>query len=298
MKAEERKELETNSLATGVQKLLDRTKTGRLVNPYIVVVILAVGLGGGLWWYLSSEGKKLGSRQWADLSQLSKTASPTTLTEFANTNKDSSAARAARLDAARIQLGQDGIGKLNLRDRELRGKAVENVEKAREELLKLADEYKGDATMQASCLLAAAEGELALVGVPAGADGKGSRGSVTKAAELYRKVAEAVGDKSSAAEPFKKRADDLVAKKDEIERLGDTLNRLVNPPAVFPPFPTTPGGPTPGGPKLPDGPIPTPKPPEGVGPTAPATITPPPVTPTTGKGPAPTPSPPTPSTKK
>ena len=304
MKAEERKELETNSLAAGARKLIDRAKTGRFVNPYAVAVVLAVGLGGGLWWYLSAENRKIGSRQWADLTLVSKTNSQTNLEDFAKSNKDSAAARAARLDAARIQLGQEGIGKLNVRDRELRGKAVENVEKARDELLKLADEYKGDPTMQATCLLSAAEGELALVGIPKGADGKDYRGSVAKAAELYKKVAEVVGDKSPVAEQYKKRADELVAKKDEIERLGDTLNRLVSPPTVFPPFPT-PGGPTPGGPKLPEGPIPTPKPPEGVGPKAPETITPPPITPTTpttNKGPAPTPPPaappPTASTKK
>jgi hypothetical protein len=300
MKAEERKELETNALAAGAQKLLARAKSGRLVNPYVVAVVLAVALGVGLWLYLSSENRKLGSKQWADLTLMSKTNSQKNLEEFANDHKDSAAARAARLDAARIQLGQEGIGKLNVRDRELRGKAVENVEKARDELLKLADEYKGDPTMQTTCLLAAAEGELALVGIPKTADSKDYRGSVTRAADLYRKAAEAIGDKTPAAEPFKKRADELVAKKDEIERLGDTLNRLVNPPAVFPAFPT-PGGPTPGGPKLPDGPITPPKPPEGVGPKAPETITPPPVTPSTpstNKGPAPTAPAPTPSTKK
>lgn len=303
MKAEERKELETNSLAAGMQRLVDRTKTGRLVNPYVVAVVLAIALGAGLWWYLSSEGKKLSSRQWADLEQVVKTNSQVNLEDFAKSNKDSAAARAARLNAARMQLGQEGIGKLNLRDRELRAKAVENVEKARDELVKLADEYKGDTTMQATCLLSAAEGELALVGIPKGTDGRDYRGSVDRAAELYRKVAEAVGDKSPPAEQYKKRADELVAKKDEIERLGESLNRLVSPPAVFP-FPTTPGGQTPGGPKLPDGPIPTPKPPEGTGPTAPNTVTPP-----TGKAPAPAPAtpptnkapektPPTPSTKK
>jgi len=294
MKADERKELETNSLAAGVQKLVARTKTGRLVNPYVVAVALAVVLGAGLWYYLSTEGKKLTSRQWADLEQVVKTNSQVNLEDFAKSNKDSAAARAARLDAARIQLGPEGIGKLNLRDREARGKAVENVEKARDELQKLADEYKGDPTMQATCLLAAAEGELALVGIPKGTDGRDYRGSVSKAADLYREVAKVVGDKSPVAEQYKKRADELVAKKDEIERLGESLNRLVSPPAVFP-FPSTPGGPTPNAPKLPDGPIPTPKPPEGTGPAAPSTVT-PPTTPTTNKGP--TPAPATPPTNK
>jgi hypothetical protein len=296
MKAEDRKELETNSLAAGMHRFVERTKTGRLVNPYVLAVALAVALGAGLWWYLSSEGKKLSSRQWAQLEEVVRTNSQVNLEDFAKSNKDSAAARAARLDAARIQIGPEGIGKMNLRDRELRGKAVENVEKARDELLKLADEYKGDPTMQATCLLTAAEGELALVGLPKGTDGKDSRGSVATAADLYRKVADLLGDKSPAAEQYKKRADDLVARKDEIERLGESLNRLVSPPAVFP-FPTTPGGPTPGGPKLPDGPIPTPKPPDGVGPTPPSTVT-PPTTPATNKGPAPAPTPPTPTTKK
>lgn len=291
MKADERKELETNSLAAGVRKLVDRSKTGRLVNPYVLAVVLAAVLGIGLWWYLSSEGKKVASHQWAELVQLLRTNSLTNLEDFAKSNQNTAAARAARLNAARIQLGAEGIGKLNLRDRDARAKAVDNVEKAREDLLKLADEYKGDPTMRVISLLAAAEAELALVGIPKGTDGKDSRGSVEKAAELYREAAKTVGEKTPVAEQYRKRADELVGNKDQIERVGETLNRLVSPPAVFP-FPT-PGAPSSGGPKLPEGPIPTPKPPDGAGPTPPPTIT-PPISPATGKGSTPNPaSPPT-----
>jgi hypothetical protein len=263
MKAEERKELETNSLIRGITSLVERAKSGRLFSPWVLAVLVIVVVGGGIWFYLAYEGGKLTSAAWVAVSRSSSTAD---LKDVLDVHKDGPAARVARLELARIQLGPDGIGKLATRERDERNKAIENIEKAREELTKLADEFKGDKTMRATCLLGVAEAELALVGVPKDASGPESRGSVAKAVELYREAAKVVGEKSTAAETYRKRADDLEAKKSQIEDVGSRLYNLLAPPPSF----TFPGaGGT--GPKAPEGPIGTPKPPEGTGPKAPTT---------------------------
>jgi hypothetical protein len=106
--------------------------------------------------------------------------------------------------------------------------------------------------MRATALMLAGEAELALVGVPK-SDGLGSLGAVSAAAELYRKAAQAVGEATPVGEQAKKRADELEANKEEIERVGvDLYDRPLGIP--------TPGGPAPGGPKAPEGPLPTTQP--------------------------------------
>lgn len=278
MKAEDRKQLETNSLASGVGALVERAKTGRLANPWVLAVAVAVLLGGGLWWYLAAEGRKVTGRSWREF--LTSTT-PTDLRTVVDGNKDSAAARTARLEIARLQLGPDGIGKLQTADREQRNKGIENIEKAREELTRLADEFKGDPTMRATCLLTAAEAELALVGIPASDSGAATRGTVDKAVELYREVAKVVGEQTPPGETYRKRADELEAQKTQVEDVARQLNERLSPPPSF--------GSNPLGPKPPTTPIPTPTPPPGAdlkdGPQGPAgPITPPATTPT----PAPT----------
>ncbi len=266
MKADERKRLEENELAHGVTALMDRARSGRLWNYRILGLVLAVVIVGGVWWYAVHESRKANSRMWAVWADLERSPSPSGLEEFANSNKDTVPARLARLEAARIQLGPDGIAQLRQRDQATRNKGIENIEKAREELTRLADEFKGDPTLQATCLLDAAEAELALVGIPKGAAGLGDKGTVQAAADLYRKAAAAVGENTPVGEQARKKAEALEAKAQTVEQVGDRLNNLLSPP---PSFNGTPGA----GPKPPEGPIPAPKPPEtpkpGEGPKAP-----------------------------
>lgn len=249
MKAEKRKHIEENTLAHGVSTLVERAKSGRLVGLRWLGLALAVILIVGVWWYAVRQSRRADSQVWSGLSNLVQRGGVSSLDEFAAAHKDSTAARLARLEAARAQLGLDGIALLQTGDKAQRNKAVENLEKARTEFTRLAEEFQSDPTLRATSLMAAGEAELALVGVPK-SDGLGSLGSVSAAAELYRKAAQAIGEATPVGEQAKQRADDLEANKAEIESVGVQLYDR--------PLGTlTPGGPTPGGPKAPEGPLPS-----------------------------------------
>jgi hypothetical protein len=249
MKAEERKHLEENALAHGVSTLVERAKSGRLVGLRWLGLALAAILVIGVWWYAVRQSNRADSQVWSGLSDLVRRGGESSLTEFAGAHPDSTAARLARLETARVHLGPDGILLLQTGDKTQRNKAVENLEKARDEFTKLAEEFQADPTLRATALTGAAEAELALVGVPK-AGGLGSIGSVSAAADLYRKAAQAVGEATTVGEQAKKRADELEANKEEIERVGVQLYDR-------PLFGAAPGGPTPGGPKAPEGPLPS-----------------------------------------
>jgi hypothetical protein len=260
MKADERKHLEENTLAHGVTTLVERAKSGRLVGLRWLGLALAAILVIGVWWYAVRQSNRADSQVWSGLSDLVRRGGESSLTEFAGAHPDSTAARLARLETARVHLGPDGSLLLQTGDKTQRSKAVENLEKARDEFTKLAEEFQADPTLRATALMGAAEAELALVGVPK-AGGLGSIGSVPAAAELYRKAAQAVGEATPVGEQAKKRADELEANKEEIERVGVQLYDR-------PLFGAAPGGPQPGGPKAPEGPLPN-KPADGPKPDAP-----------------------------
>jgi hypothetical protein len=274
MKAENRKHLEENTLAHGVTTLVERAKSGRLVGLRWLGLALAVILVIGVWWYAVRQSNRADSQVWTGLADLVRRGGESSLTEFATAHKDTTAARLARLEAARVHLGPDGIAQLQTGDKTQRNKAVENLEKARDEFTKLAEEFQADPTLRATALMGAAEAELALVGVPK-TDGLGSIGSVSAAADLYRKAAQAVGEATPVGEQAKKRADELEANKEEIQRVGV---QLYDRPVIGTTAPTF-GGPQPGGPKAPDMPLPS-IPPSGPTPDSPKApdkpLTPPP----------------------
>ncbi|OWK46825.1 hypothetical protein [Fimbriiglobus ruber] len=294
MKAEHRKELETNSLAEGVSTFVDRAKTGKLWDYRAIALVLALVAIGGVWWYAIRASRKANSMMWSSFEEVK---NPSDLKAFADAHKDTVAAKLARVEYARTLLGADGLGRLASQKTEDRTKGVENIEAAREEFLKLADEFKKDTTLQATCLTSAAEAELALVGYPKGATLETSepRGSVDKAAELYRKTAKIVGEKTTLGENFLRRATELEEKKKAVVEAESALTKLL--PEKTNPRDTTPA------PKAPEGLFPSPKLPDVVNPAdspkapaGPVTVPPvptPPATPAAAPGtpvPAPTPA--------
>lgn len=304
MKAEHRKELETNTLAQGASSLVDRIKTGRIGNYWILAVVGAIVVVGGVWWYAAREGRKADAVTWAGFVGVMRGPTHTDIDDFVKNNEKTTAAQLARLEQSRMRLGQDGITLLRSDERLQRTKGIDNLEKAREELLKLADEFKKNPTLRAAVLLDAAEAEMALAGIPKLSDGSGTekRGSAKIAAQLYREAAKTIGESTSAGEGLLKRAEEREKKAAEIADVGELLDKPVNlsgfggaaatdkkddrPKAPDKIDPKS-EGPKVEGPKPPDKEL-TPIPP----PTLPSTTAP------TGQTPAPAPSPTTPATKK
>ncbi len=267
MKAEHRHELETNTLAEGAANLIDRAKHGQLVSPKTLGLVLGIALVGGVLWYVLSSNRSAASTTWATFADTMRTGGQESLDTFVKANGTDTAGRLARLELARLRLGTDGIAKLPTRDADQRTKAVTNVETARTELRTLADEFRGDKTLEPTCLLAAAEAELALVGIAKTPGGSDYRGNVSEAVSLIRKAADVVGPTSTAGEALVKRANDLEANKAQVEDVGVKLNNMISPTAPSAPVDGL------GNPKPPTGPIQNPAPPTapaGEGPKAPA----------------------------
>src|SRR5437016_213362 len=103
MKAEHRKELETNALADWLGRALQSSKDGSK-KRYLwlaVAALIAVAIGYFAWRYY--DNKKGASGRWL---KLDGAASLADLEQFAKDNKGTMAARAARFEEARALLGQ------------------------------------------------------------------------------------------------------------------------------------------------------------------------------------------------
>lgn len=238
MNAEHRHELERNELAAGVNTIVERAKSGQLVSPRILGIVVAAVLILGLWWYLASSGTSSASAQWKDLESVSSKAG---FDDFAKAHANTVAGRIARLQLARIQLGPEGFAKLNSRSADVRDKSIDSVVAAKDELVKLADEFKGDPTLRAQCLDLAAKAELALVGVPKSPGSMDFKGSVEMAVAHYKTLAETVGKDTAAGKAASDRAADLEKNRDKVIDLGRELETLLTPPPPAPGI-ISPGG--------------------------------------------------------
>lgn len=285
MKAEHRKELETNELAKDTRLVIERIKAGHFVSYRVLGIVLAVALVAGVWWYAVYKSRAATSGQWANYSGL---RTQPMLEQFVDSTTTSDpAGKVARLELARVWLGPDGIALLRARETDRKAKGVENITKARDEFVKLAEEFKGDKTLRASALLDAAESELALVGIPVGGSATDFRGTVGKAAEFYRQAAATVGDDTPLGGKLKEKASKLEADREKVIAVAKVLYNPIGPttdplrpgegvkPPTGPLVPITPpvNPATPDAPKAPSGVAPPATPP-----AAPAT-TPTPATP-------------------
>lgn len=208
-------QLDDNSLYQWLRSLPAKVKSGSGINPKILGGVLLVALAGGIWWWYSGESKKTEAARWKETASA---LSPAELDKVAKDFPDTPQALVARRNAAELQFGTEGTAKLD--NGETRTAAIESIEKAREEFLKLAEAFGKlkDKSLQTVCLRMAGDAELSLVGIPkAGVtsfdwDESQDRGTVAKAVEYYRQAAVTIGDKTTAGERYTKLADQLLEK--------------------------------------------------------------------------------------
>jgi hypothetical protein len=213
MKAEHRKELETNVLADWLGRRLETLKKGSK-NSYLItgVVVLIVAAVFGTMYLMRSASAK-SSALWF---KYDTAGSLTELDKLAADNRGTMAARAARFEVARALLGQ---GVQNLGNPEQHASAVDSLEKARSLYEELAPQAKDTPVWQQEALMGVATAEESLVG-------SGKDASLDKAQEYYRRVAEQFPD-TFQGETARKRADELKNPKTraEIEKFYVGLNQ-------------------------------------------------------------------------
>ncbi len=191
MKAEHRKELETNVLADRMGKLVESVRTGPTgsLRVGIVIGLVIVALGLGYYLYQASHGDT--SKLWT---QLDAAKDPKELEELANANHGTIPARTARFELARIFLA-DGVRNLGSSvkppdsPQTLHEVAVESLEKARTTYAELSGEVRDLPMLAQEAMMGAAKAEESLCG-STGPDNQ-PRGSLDRALELYQKLADA-----------------------------------------------------------------------------------------------------------
>ncbi|AMV27152.1 hypothetical protein VT84_22310 [Gemmata sp. SH-PL17] len=247
VKTEPKSETEPNVLAASLANGWEKFKQGQLVSYRVMALTLVIVAAVGVTYYILVSNKKVESSKWVEWDSLGSVAS---MEEYAKKNPNTPQARLAALEVARIQLGADGIERLPAQDKDVRKKAVESIEKARETFSKLVDEFKDDPLLKTQCLLGAAKAEAVLVGMLKDDSLDQFRGDPKKAIDWLDKVAEAAPD-TNWGKDSKKLADELrnLNTKDQIVKLQTTVYSIQAPslPTLDPKMPGLTGIPGHGG---------------------------------------------------
>jgi hypothetical protein len=203
----EHKDADQNALATRLNRSWDSFKQGKIISYKLMAVLLILVATIGSTWYILFERRKANSQRWMALEEANSISS---LEDISKNNPNTMQDRLARLQITRNQLGVSGIDQLVAINPEQRKKAIENIEKARESLGKLLEEFKDDKVFKTECLLGLAKAEAALVPVPS-KEGQLTefKGSIPKVVEWLDKLAEAAAPGTSWATDSKKLADAL-----------------------------------------------------------------------------------------
>jgi hypothetical protein len=215
MKAEHRKELETNALADWLGQRVETLKQGSK-NSYLIlgvaVLVGAVALAG---YYLYSRSRTSSSALWYKYDTAS---SLDELDKLAADNRGTMAARLARFEVARASLAQ---GVQNLSNPDQHASALDNLERARTLYEELAPQVKDTPILQKEALMGVATAEESLLG-------SGKAASLDKAQEYYQRVADTFPD-TDEGKAASKRAEELANPKTraEIEKFYVTLNQRI-----------------------------------------------------------------------
>ncbi|MDB5313453.1 MAG: hypothetical protein JWO38_7655 [Gemmataceae bacterium] len=291
MSTEHKNELETNALADRLGRGWEQFKQGKLISYRVMALILLLGTAIGVYFYIRAEQVTAASKAWIELEGANSVSS---LEAFPKDHPNTSAAKVAQLQLARYLLGPDGIEKLTSREEGERKKAVENVEKSRDIMASLLDEFKDDPGLKADCYCGLAKAETALVGVPKEGSTTEFRGSVDKVTEWLDKLAEAApgtpwgDDAKKESESLKtnpRAKGELTTVQRNMYKQEPPIPGLGGQPPIGGPFPSAPGIPG-----VPGGPFGGPLAPGPTPPTPPSLVPPPPMVappPPTGTAPIP-----------
>ncbi len=246
MKAEQRKEIETNSIVLLIQRWR-RQITWRTAYYAIGVVALVVA---AILLYRHFTGESRRARD-SILDQLDSANTPEKLKEGMETHRGTVYGSLFKIQLARYLLKNDGLPKLGTdvpKDQQQAGNAVTQ---ARDYYLELTSELKEkeQAALVQESWIGAARAEEAMVGLPSSEGGSDSRGNVDKAIEYYEKAG-AIFPDTEFSKRYKERAEMLKSKKDQFVTAQKEFYKPIERP-IFPSGKTDPfAPPIPNGPKL------------------------------------------------
>jgi hypothetical protein len=186
MKAEERKEIQTNSLIHTVQRLRERL-TGRTLYYLIGTAALVVG-ALLLYRYLTGERSKTRD---AALLQLVYADTREKLKQGMEDHRGTAVGSMFKLHLARDLHQDEGLLRLGTDNSETRRQAAASLQEARTYWLDLTGEFRqhDQTDLVQVAWHGAAEAEEALVGLPTADGGNDSRGNVDKVIEYYENAA-------------------------------------------------------------------------------------------------------------
>ena len=222
MKAEHRKELQTNFLADRMGRLMQGMKAGPQTSGSVVIwVLAALTIGTIVAWYVAGMNSNR-SPLWVRFEKDSADRDLEGLRSLAISNPGTLPARAARFQRARVSL-QEGLANLYSNQREA---AVSQVKQARHLYADLAQECTDDPILAPQALMGAAKAEEALAGIPKGDDSAESLGSVDKALEYYHRLAKDYPN-SFLAKAAQERIDNLEKSRDDADKFYQEMRKLI-----------------------------------------------------------------------
>jgi hypothetical protein len=265
MKAEQRKEIETNSLVLAVQRLRKHI-SGRTLY-YFVGILAVIAIIIGFYYYFASERRHARD---AILLQLATADTPEKLKAGMEEHRGTVYGSLFKLHLARHQLRNEGLPKLGTDNSTARLQAANSVDDARKYYLELTSEFKEkeDPALLQESWFGAAEAEEALVGLPKPEPNQAEfRGNVDTALDYFDKGAAILPD-AEFTKRHKALADKIRANKekfvaDQKEIYKPTPSLFSSPPpapksdSLLPGLPPFPKGDVP---SLPFGPPPPPTP--------------------------------------
>jgi hypothetical protein len=272
MKAEQRKQLEKNELASHLDRLWKGAE-GAKSSSTVWVVVGAVVLVGVLifaWRYYASESQKNRSSLWRQIEQAT---TEKDLEPIIEGNRGTAVARAAKAQLARILMSEH-LDKLSSQFQ--RKDAIVGVQKARDLLDQVIKESADDKQLLREALLSRAKAEEVLVGIPKDDNSSESSGNLDTALTFYQETADKFADSPQGKEAAE-RAKEIRDNKPRIQKFYEDLNTHFRKTDISkPPEPPAPEL-TPIAPPLPNDPLPPlPKPVEPPAKTTPMPTLPPP----------------------
>jgi hypothetical protein len=221
MKAEHRKELQTNVLADHLGRMMTSLKSGSRSTALIfwisaavliaLVVVIVV---------MKNRSERSRSALWTQLDVATSTGNLSDLEQVAEKNPGTVQARTAQFQRARLLLEQ-GLNLLGSEQR--REEAIKNIDEARSLYASLVDQCRDAPLLQQEALMGQAKAEESLIGIP-GEDSSPSGGTVERALELYQQLARDYPG-SFQGKAAARRAEELSKNGEAIRRFYTELNQ-------------------------------------------------------------------------